>query len=238
MRFGPLAFLVVFLLVPHASFATTLTPNQGAVKFRLLITRGDGMGASIDLNLTLAGGDFTGQASISPRTKLDFSGSVKGYFENGRCFLKVDGPNGRTLELSGACTSDSYSGRFESHGRGDRVSGEFKGIAAAAPAAAVNRSQISLPTTKLICGYMKHTGTSQYELAFSNMGSITLTANGTYVAGTGVRGNYVREGDKLRLTSGNWKGYVADVDLDRSGDPKLVFRSIDPGITSCTIPRK
>lgn len=238
MRFGPFAFLVVLFLFPNPGFASSLTPNQGAVKFHVSITRGDGAGASIDLNLTLAGGDFTGQAVVSPRTKLDFSGSVKGYFENGRCVLRIDGPSGRTLELSGQCTSDSYSGRFESHGRGDRVAGEFKGSAAAASASAVNRSQVPLPTTKLICSYQKHVGTSQYELAFSSMGSITLAANGTYVTGTGMRGNYVREADKVRLTTGNWKGYIADVDLDRSGEPKLVFRSIDPGITSCTIPRK
>jgi hypothetical protein len=225
------------LLSCFSAFSSELTANHGPVQYRLSVTSGDGKGAVIELNMVLKSGDFTGTARITPATALDFGGAVKGYFENGHCVLTIAGPNGRTLQLRGDCTTDSYTGYFESSGRGGRVSGKFSGSGNSA-AAPPSTAKLSLPTDLLVCSYMRHTASGQWELSFSNMGSIRLSSNGTYVAGTGVKGTYVREGDQVRLTSGNWKGQIAQIASDRSGQPKLVFHSVDPGVTNCTSKRK
>jgi len=226
------------LLSCLSAFGSELTANHGPVNYRLSVTSGDGQGAVIELRMVLKSGDFTGTASITPATALDFGGAVKGYFENGHCVLTVAGPNGRTLQLRGDCTTDSYTGYFESSGRGGRVSGKFKGSGQSGIVAPPSTAKLSLGTDLLVCSYMRRTASGQWELSFSNMGSIRLNSDGTYVAGTGVKGTYVREGDRVRLTSGNWKGHIAQIESDRSGQPKLVFHSVDPGVTNCTSKRK
>jgi hypothetical protein len=77
--------------------------------------------------------------------------------------------------------------------------------------------------------------------------TLTLSPNGTYRTNS-ASGSFVREGDRLRLTSGAFAGAVGRLQPDRSGQPAVYFAReenrrangvhiVDPGRTACTVAR-
>lgn len=251
----PAALAASMLLALPASTvqAAPLTPASGA----LTVTGNmEGIG-SFEIQATLQGGNFNGNA------KFDIDGQTlraallpnRNYLENGKCYFRIDSGRARA-ELGGPCDSNSFRGRFESFipGQGTR-GGDFKGqvVLAAKPAAGAKAGS-TLPSGKLTCAYneairsFKLGETTQYQLRFSNMVSLTLAADGTYRAGTKSSGSFVREGSLIRLTSGTWSGAVGTLEPDRSGQPAVVFyidqnrrpdgvHIVDPFTTRCTSPR-
>lgn len=223
------------IFVSGAAVAAPLSPNAGHVVYKGALTSGDGKGGAISLDLQLKAGDFTGEGSVQGLDSR-YGGPVKGYLENGRCYLEVAGDQvlgaPKSVRLSGPCDGAAYAGRFETSGRGDRQSGEFTaaGAAASAPKAALTPPL----GAKLTCYWWESQGYGSQEMRTSSMGAITLRPNGTYLAGTGKTGGWKREGDSVRLVGGAWNNRIATLEYDRSGRTALIFRSVDPGITHCT----
>ncbi|ADV66380.1 hypothetical protein [Deinococcus maricopensis] len=221
---------LALLAAPHAHAADT-TANAGPLTYTGTVTAGDLVGTPITFRLQLQNGDLTG--TVTGGDALGLSGPIaKGsYWENGRCIVRVPGPSRTTYEFYGRCTTDAYTGSFTRSGP-NFITGDFK---AAGTNTAKAPAPLTVPTTKLTCAYMLYKGPNEpQELRFSNMGALTLRANGTYLAGTGVTGRWKREGNTVRLIGGAWNDRTATLELDRSGKTKLVFRSVDPDITSCT----
>jgi hypothetical protein len=220
------------------AWAAPLSPNAGSVAYKGQLTSGDAQGGQVTLNLQLHAGDFTGAGAATGLDNSD-QGAAKGYLENGRCVIELQGAPvlgaAKVLRFSGPCDSTGYTGRYETSGRGDRQAGEF---AFAGSGGAGARPGVAPPIgTRLTCYWWESQGYGQQQMRVSNIGSITLTAKGGYVAGTGVTGGWKREGDSVRLVGGAWNNRVATLELDRSGRTALIFRSVDPGITHCTAGR-
>ncbi|URW74886.1 hypothetical protein M9980_09945 [Sphingomonas donggukensis] len=113
----------------------------------------------------------------------------------------------------------------------------------------------TIPAATLTCAWMERIGgivagqDFHDELRFSNMGTLTLGANGSYRTAHAA-GRYVRAGgDTIRLVSGPFSGAVGHLQRDRSGEPAVYFEReenrdargvhiVDPGRTSCTVPRR
>lgn len=252
MSFFPILAAAVWLLAPGAQ-AAPLTPASGALTVNGSM---DGIG-SFTIQATLQGGNFTGNASfeIGGQTLAAALLPTRSYFENGKCYFRIENNRARA-ELGGPCDSNQFSGRFESFIPGQGMQGgNFKGqVRLAAQPAPVAPSGNTLPGGKLTCAYnealrsFKLGETTQYQLRYSNMPSLTLSANGSYRAGSQSGGSFVREGQQIRLTSGPWSGALGTLEPDRSGQPAVVFyidqnrrangvHIVDPYTTRCTSPR-
>lgn len=235
-----------------------LNVNSGAFTGAGQLT--DSSGRSIgkwSITATLKGGQFTGSgvAIINGTTAALPLNPRLSYFENGKCYFGLE--QGRShLSLGGPCTANGVSGRlngFLSEGGVGSVTGlmsgtlKFGSAAASAPAAGV------LPTAKLICAWMERIGGNfggqdyHYELRYSNMASLTLNPGGTYRTAN-TSGNFVRQGNTIRLTSGQFAGAVGHLEPDKSGQPAVYFERdenrrpngvhiVDPARTSCTVKR-
>lgn len=238
LEFAAVMAAAAGLVMAGAAGAAPLSPNAGAVTYKGQLTSGDAQGGQVTLNLQLKAGDFTGAGSASGLDN-SYQGAVKGYFENGRCSIELQGAPvlgaPKALRFSGPCDTSGYKGRYETSGRGDRQAGEF---AFAGSAAAGPQPRLAPPVgVKLTCYWWESQGYGQQEMRFSSMGAITLNAKGGYVTGTGKTGGWKREGDSVRLVGGAWNNRIATLELDRSGRTALIFRSVDPGITHCTAGR-
>ncbi len=250
----PAAQLTALLwLLGSIAQAAPLTPNSGALSARGSL---NGLG-SFTLQATLQGGHFTGNATfaIEGQTLTAALMPQRSYVENGKCYFRIESNRARA-ELAGPCDSSSFSGRFESFipGQGLR-GGDFKGqVQLATQAPPATQTGNTLPGGKLSCAYHEAVRsfalgeTTQYQLRYSNMPSLTLSANGSYRAGAQAGGNFVREGGQIRLTSGPWSGALGTLEPDRSGQPAVVFyidqnrrangvHIVDPYTTHCTRPR-
>lgn len=237
-----------------------VTPNQGAVKGEGVLTDSDGAAGSWTIDAVLSGGDFTGSGTVTLRGVTIRGPLSKGgsYLENGKCYFKVEDGRQR-MEIGGPCTTASISGRASGFLAGDSVVGTAQGVLSfgkpgarsVGPSAA--RAAGTLPTAKLTCAWMERVGGNvagdlpNYQLRHSNMVTLTLTEGGTYRTNA-ASGRFVREGDRIRLTSGAFAGAVGRLQPDRSGRPAVYFEReenrrpdgvhiVDPGRTSCTVAR-
>ncbi len=244
---------LLFALGAAATFpaaAAVLTPNHGPVAYTGQVAGSDGEAGAFSVEAVLRQGSFAGQARLSIGG-VTIAGPLlkRSYLENGRCYFYLE--NGRErAEFGGPCATDRIEGRFDlfhpsTGGKTGTITG--KGSAAAAKTSA---APVPLPTAKLTCAYQdRRIGvglgqTTQYSLAFSNLGSLTLSPGGSYRAGT-TGGRYVRSGDKIKLASGPWAGAIGSIERDRSGEPAVVFHidenrradgvhRVDPYTTRCT----
>lgn len=229
--------VVLAMLAAGAAAAADTTANSGALRYSGEIEGGAG---SLDFSLRISGGKITGTVSASPNSGFAITGEVlprTSYWENGRCYVRVPGPPRTEYEFSGYCTTDRFHGRFATSGPGESMNGKFNAVGRNDDRSGGGAARAQVPTAKLTCYYMERDGNGFYEQRFSNMGSITLRADGSYVAGSGVTGRWTREAEEVRLVGGAWNNRIATLATDRTGSPKLVFRSVDPGITHCTAGR-
>ena len=247
------AFLFV-LAAPAA--AAPLHPNSGAMAMQGTAADNDGNKGEWSAEVALKDGSFPGTATIRiAGVELKAPLTRASYLENGRCVLKWEEGRGR-MEIAGPCSSEALTGGVLSGfipGVGSmtgRAEGKIRlagGAAAKAPATGV------LPTAKLTCAWMERVGGNvagslpNYELRFSNMGTLTLGADGTYRTASS-QGRYVREAGRIRLTSGQFAGAVGRLQPDKSGRPGVFFERdenkrpngvhiVDPQRTSCTVAR-
>ena len=243
------------LLACPGAVAAPLTPNSGALTVTGELADSGNPVGRFDMQAVLKDGNFTGTATFTV-DGASVSGPLlanRSYLENGRCYFRVE--NGRArAEISGKCDHAGMEGRFETFVPGAGMkTGTAKatfslagGAAATAPAASGK-----LPSGKLMCAFnepkvsFKWGEATQYSLQYSNMASLTLNPGGTYVAGSGTRGRFSRQGNKIRLESGPWAGAVGSLETDRSGTPAVVFHIeenrradgvhvVDPYTTRCT----
>ena len=206
----------------------------------------------------LAGGKFTGRASVTIRNQ-SFSAALRpeqSYLENGRCVFDWAEDRARA-EISGPCTSNGIGGFLnafiptgEIYSVSGYASGQLKwGAPGRAPAAGI------VPTARLTCAYMERVGgnvigggAATYELRYSNMGFLELGAGGIYRTAN-TSGRWVRgAGNSIRLTSGQFAGAVGRLEPDKSGAPAVFFELaenkdargipvVDVYRTSCTAKR-
>lgn len=233
--------------------AAPLTPNSGALQATGSVTDGSGQQGQFAVRATLKGGNFTGSGRLTIGGQTVDGALIPGrsYLENGQCHFYFESGRSRA-EVGGRCDSTTLTGKYEAFIPGEGLQlGTMTGrIALGTPSAAAPDAG-SLPTGKLTCAYNDRRlaagfgETTQYSVAFSNMVSLTLNPAGTYVAGSGGGGRFVRSGDRIRLTTGTWAGAVGVLEPDRSGAPAVVFRLdenrrpngvhiVDPQTTRCT----
>lgn len=238
-----------------------VTPNLGAVHGEGSLTDGDGNTGAWTIDATLAGGDFTGTGSVTLRGVTMRGPLSKGgsYVENGKCYFKFEDGRQR-MEIGGPCTTASISGRASGFLAGDLVVGTAQGVlrfGKPGPARAgdpgVAPAAGALPTAKLTCAWMERVGGNvagdlpNYQLRYSNMVTLTLSPGGTYRTNASS-GSFVRDGDRIRLTSGAFAGAVGRLQPDRSGQPAVYFEReenrrpdgvhiVDPARTACTLAR-
>jgi len=172
------------------------------------------------------------------------------YLENGKCYFRIEQGRARA-EVGGQCDSTGFEGRFDAFlpGQG-AATGQHKGVIQLQGGGAATAKAGTLPAAKLSCAYQdrkfsaKWGEATQYSLAFSNMGTLTLSGS-RYTAGMSS-GSFERVGaNKIRLTSGTWKDAVGTLEPDRSGRPAVIFHIeenrrpdgvhvVDPYTTRCT----
>lgn len=236
-----------------AAQAAPLTPNSGALQATGSVTDGGGQQGQFSVQATLKGGAFTGSGRLTIGGKSVEGALIPGrsYLENGQCQFYFE--NGRArAQVGGRCDSTTLTGKYEAFIPGEGLQlGAMSGRIVLGTPAAPARAGGQLPTGKLTCAYNDRRlaagfgETTQYSVAFSNMVSLTLSPAGTYTAGSGGGGRFVRSGDKIRLTTGTWAGAVGLLEPDRSGEPAVVFKIdenrrangvhiVDPQTTRCT----
>ena len=240
------------LCLSSAAIAGPLTPDSGPMTASGTFQDGSGGQGRFSISATLKAGDFSGMMRLSMGDQ-SFEGpliSARSYLENGKCYFRAE--NGRArAELGGPCDSIAIRGRFETFLPGDGVrTGAMEGQVQLARGPAPALASGVTPAAKLTCAYQdRRIGVgmgqaTEYSLSFGNMVSLTLSPAGTYVAGKSG-GRFIRDGDKVRLTSGAWAGAIGTLEPDRSGRPAVVFyieenrRSngvhiVDPYTTRCT----
>ncbi|MGB3809902.1 MAG: hypothetical protein WA943_07370 [Parvibaculum sp.] len=241
------------LCLPAAAEAVALAPNSGAMTLSGIVDTGGGAGGKFFISATLKGGDFTGTMRVSVGGQ-SFEAALmpsRSYFENGKCYFRAESGRARA-EIGGPCDSASIKGRFEAFLPGEGMmggsaEGQVQLAGGSAPAAAATGV---LPKVKLTCAYQdRKIGVglgkpTEYSLAYSNMVSLVVSPSGKYTAGKSG-GQFTRDGDKIRLTSGTWAGAVGTLEADRSGRPAVVFHIeenrrpdgvhiVDPYTTRCT----
>ena len=235
-----------------AAFAAAVTPNSGPVEGRGTLSDGSGRTGTWSVQAILKDGKFTGEGTLSLGA-ASFSGALKpglSFLENGKCYFAFERDRAR-VSLGGPCTTDTISGRLDGFLPGDgSITGEMKGTLRFTRAASAAVAAATLPSGKLTCAWWETRVTytagelNSRELRFSNMATLTLLPNGTYrTANTG--GAFVRNGDRIRLTSGAFSGAVGQLRPDRSGQPAVYFERdenrrpngahiVDPATTACT----
>lgn len=232
-----------------------LSPNQGPVSTSGTFVTGDGHQGTWRIDALLQGGKFTGTGTI------DIGGNAvtaplrpgSTYVSStGRCLFEF--ADGRLRgEVAGVCDTASFHDVFVTAvvpelGYETTPSGGGSGSVQTGPAQAAANGV--LPTGRLGCWWWQSTiapiggGTGTRQLRPSTMGSLTLSPAGTWQTAT-QRGNFVREGDRIRFTSGTYAGAVGTLQADNSGAPAVYFERedntdasgrmlVDPGRTACT----
>lgn len=229
-----------------------VSANAGPLEGRGTLKDGDGRSGVWSVRAELKGGAFTGEASI---TLGDFSVTAPlksggSYVENGKCFFAFDKDRARGT-LGGPCTTESISGKFDGFLPGmGTVVGEMTGTLRFGKASAAAAPKGELPAGKLTCAWWETRVTyragelNSRELRPSNMGTLTLLPGGTYRTNKSS-GKFVREGNRIRLTSGAFSGAVGQLRPDNSGQPGVYFERdenkqangihiVDPAATACT----
>jgi hypothetical protein len=233
-----------------------VTPNLGAVQGEGTLQDNDGNSGTWSIDAVLSGGDFTGTGAatirgVTVRGPLANGGS---FYENGRCHFRIEEGRYR-VEIGGPCTTTSIDGHASGFVAGNTIVGSAKGVLKFGKAGAGSAAPkaVALPTAKLTCAWMERVGgvvagdLPNYQLRMSNMVTLTLSPNGTYRTNS-ASGSFVREGDRLRLTSGAFAGAGGRLQPDRSGQPAVYFEReenrrangvhiVDPGRTACTVAR-
>jgi hypothetical protein len=245
---------------PAPPAGPAVTPNAGPVTGKGGLTdSGGGALGTWSIDAVLKDGDFTGSATVTIKgatLTLPLKAS-RSFLENGKCYFY--GEEGRArVEIGGPCTQNGVSGRLEAFiPQNDiySVTGFMQGSLAFGRAGAGAKAATAavLPTNKLTCAWMERIGgnvagdLARYELRNSNMATLTLTPGGTYRTAN-ASGAFKREGDTIRLTSGQFAGAVGRLQPDRSGRPAVYFEIaenrrangvhiVDPARTSCTTAR-
>ena len=229
-----------------------VTPNAGPVEGQGTLKDNDGRTGTWSVRAVLKEGDFTGEATIS-LGGLSVTGPLlrgRSYIENGKCYFAFEKDRSRA-SLGGPCSTDSISGRLDGFLPGQGVFvGEMKGALRFGQASAAAAPAGVLPVGKLTCAWWETRVTYQAgelngrELRFSNMATLTLLPGGTYRTAN-TSGTFVREGARIRLTSGAFSGAVGQLRADRSGEPAVYFERdenrrpngvhiVDPDTTACT----
>lgn len=250
--------------LPCAALAqgAAVTPDLGAVQGQGVLADNDGNAGTWSIEAVLAGGDFTGAGTATLRGVTVQGPLAKGgsYLENGNCYFRIESGRQR-VEIGGPCTTQSIKGRAGGFVAGDSVVGTAEGVlrfgkagpGAGAGAAARAPAAGALPAARLTCAWMERVGGNvagdlpDYQLRTSNMVTLTLSPGGTYRTNA-ASGRFVREGDRIRLTSGAFAGAVGRLQPDRSGQPAVYFERdenrrpngvhiVDPSRTSCTVAR-
>lgn len=241
------------ICVATAAPAAPLTANSGALQANGTVTDGSGQQGQFRVKATLKGGAFTGSGRLTIGGQSVEGALIPGrsYLENGQCQFYFESGRARA-QVGGRCDSTMLTGKYEAFIPGEGLQlGAMTGRIVLGTPAAPARAGGKLPTGKLTCAYNDRRlaagfgETTQYSLAFSNMLSLTLSPAGTYAAGSGGGGRYVRTGDRIRLTTGTWAGAVGVLEPDRSGEPAVVFNLaenrrangvhiVDPQTTRCT----
>jgi hypothetical protein len=231
-----------------------VSPNAGPVEGQGTLKDNDGRPGSWSVRAVLKDGNFTGEATIS-LGGASFSGPLlrgRSYVENGKCYFAFERDRARAA-LGGPCTTDAIAGKLDGFLPGHGVVvGEMKGVlrfGKPGSAAAAARDGV-LPVGKLTCAWWetrvsyKAGEMNGRELRFSNMATLTLLPAGTYRTAN-TSGTFVREGSRIRLTSGAFGGAVGQLRADRSGQPAVYFERdenrrangvhiVDPATTACT----
>jgi len=230
------------------AIAAPLAPSSGAMTLAGTLERG----GRYEIQAVLKDGNFSGTARLTLNGQT-IEGPLldkRSYLENGKCYFRFEQGRARG-EIRGKCDSATMDGTFETFtpaqgGATGKSSGTVTLLGGASRTAAAGQ----WPAAKLTCAYQdrKYTskigGTTQYSLAFSNMGSLKLSGS-SYATGTGSGSLQRVEADKIRLTSGPWSGAVGTLEPDRSGRPAVVFHIeenrrpdgvhiVDPYTTRCT----
>ena len=233
-----------------------VTPNAGAFTGRGTLADNDGNAGTWVVDATLKAGVFTGTATIAiARTTVTAPlHPRRSYLENGKCYFAVEKDRFH-MEFGGPCTTKGVAGRMGGFVPGTgSLNGTMTGTFAFGAAAARNApAKGVLPTAKLTCAWMERIGGNvagdlpRYELRFSNMATLTLSPAGTYRTAN-TSGRFVRQGDTIKLTSGQFAGAVGRLEPDKSGRPAVYFERdenrrpngvhiVDPARTSCTVAR-
>ncbi|MBN9314312.1 MAG: hypothetical protein J0I99_01090 [Devosia sp.] len=251
--------LLVVSLLATPALGNELTPDSGAVSFRGLLQSADGHPGEFAVEAALDGGNFSGRATIAIAGKHLEAELVeaRSYLENGKCILYLE--QGRTrFELRGRCDGEQFghqgSGAFDAYFDGEgQLRGDMTGSTSLGgmPPQSVRTESISIPTGKLTCAWQEvHISAeasvpNEYLIAYSMMVTLTLAPDGTYRTAS-ASGTYAVAADKILLTSGAFAGAVGTLELDRSGEPAVVFHKaenrdrdglqrIDPETTDCTL---
>lgn len=245
--FRGIATIAAALLAAGAS-AAPLTPSAGGVRVSGTLDAG----GRYEVQATLKGGSFTGtmRFTLGGQTFTAPLLEKRSYLENGKCYFRAEQGRARA-EVGGKCDSNGMEGSYDAFlpGQGMGV-GKARGTITLTGGGAATAAAGQLPTAKLTCAYQdrkfsaKWGEATQYSLAFSNMGSLTLSGHEYRTAR--AAGRFERVGaDKIRLASGPWQGALGTLEPDRSGRPAVVFhieenrRSdgvhiVDPYTTRCT----
>lgn len=245
--------MILGTVMLFAQTGAAVAPNAGPIEGQGTLKDSDGRAGTWSVRAVAKDGKFTGEASLTLGGLSVTAPLIPGssFIENGKCFFAFDKDRARAT-LGGPCTTNSISGTFDGFlpgqgsVRGD-MNGTFrlaKASAAAAPASGV------LPTAKLTCAWWEtrvsyNAGElNSRELRPSNLGTLTLLPGGTYRT-TSSSGKYVKEGARIRLTSGAFSGAVGQLRADNSGEPAVYFEReenkrpngvhiVDPATTACT----
>lgn len=245
-----LGSMILGSVMLFAQAGGAVSANAGPLEGRGTLKDGDGRSGVWSVQAVLKGGSFTGEASI---TLGEFSVTAlllpgRSFVENGKCYFAFEKDRARAT-LGGPCSADSISGKFDGFlpGQG-AVVGEMTGTLRFGKAAAAPKSE--LPVGKLTCAWWETRVTyksgelNSRELRPSNMGTLTLLPGGNYRTAN-TSGKFVKEGARIRLTSGAFRGAIGQLRADRSGEPAVYFELdenkrangvhiIDPATTSCT----
>lgn len=253
-RFVATVFLAVF--AAEVSAGGPVTPNAGSLEGQGSVSGLSEGPAQWAVRGTLKGGNFTGQGTLSLGGTTFTAPLVSGrsYLENGKCYFHFERDRTR-VSIGGPCTTDSIAGNLDAFVPGSGVLiGQIKGELRFGSPQAATAKVGALPTSKLTCAWwdtrvtFKAGEVNSRELRFSNMGTLTLSANGTYRTASSS-GTFTREGGGVRLKTGAFAGALGQLRPDRSGQPAVYFEReenkrpngvhiVDPNTTACTVARK
>ncbi len=240
------------LFAGHAMAAGVVPPNAGPMTGRGTLQDSSGRSGQWSVRAVLKDGNFTGEGTLL-LDGITFTGPLirgRSYVENGKCHFAFEKDRARA-SLGGPCTTDSLEGKFDSFLPGQGVVvGEVKGSLSFGRGSTAAVQNGVLPTGKLTCAWWETQVTykvgelNNRQLRNSNMATLTLSPNGTYRTAN-TTGTFVRDGSRIRMTSGAFNGAVGQLRPDRSGAPAVYFERsenqrsggvhiVDPATTACT----
>lgn len=240
------------LFAAQPALAAAVTPNAGPVEGRGTLKDSSGRTGNWSVRAVLKDGNFTGEGTVS-LGGTSFTGpllSGRSYLENGKCYFAFERDRARA-SLGGPCTTETIEGKLDGFLPGDGVIvGETKGTLHFSQGTAVAARPGALPAGKLTCAWWETEVTYRAgelngrQLRVSNMATLTLLPGGAYRTAN-TSGAFVRDGDRIRLTSGAFAGAVGQLRPDRSGAPAVYFERdenrrangvhlVDAATTACT----